>query len=254
MAIGALQMIRHANTESPPSLLWLRPPIEQLVGIGEEPPVVSVAMASSSTTGVASSRTSSPEIVCEVGVVGEVNADTTEAAALLGQLVELVADVGAARQLNLTKEGAAAVEDTEVGVEVTVAGSRLEQQRSEMMATLTLDGFDAAVGAIVYSAEAVVRPEQFVEHVVGGRAARFPSCTAHASRKAAWRLAIFSAHTGSLLALSSASSMRRLPASPNELVRRLAVSSADSLMEPYVDLSRAALMPACTAASIEDTS
>jgi hypothetical protein len=234
--------------------LWLRPPIEQLVGIDEEPPVVLVAMASSSTIGVASSRTSTPEIVGEVGVVGEVNVDTTEAVALLGQLVELVADVGAARQLNLTKEGVAAVEDTEVGVEVTVAGSRLEQRRSETMATLTLDGDDAAVGAIVYSAEAVVRPEQFIEHVLGGRAARFPSCTAHASWKAAWRLAIFSAHIGSRLALSSASSMRRLPASPNELVWCLAVSSADSSMDQYVDLSRAALTPACTASLTEDMS
>jgi hypothetical protein len=113
MAVGALRMIRHANTESSPSLLWLRPPIEQLVGIDEEPPVVSMEMVSSSTTGVASSRTSSPEIIGKVGAAGEVNADTTEAAALLGQLVELVADVGAARQLKLTKEGAAAVEDAE---------------------------------------------------------------------------------------------------------------------------------------------
>jgi hypothetical protein len=51
------------------------------------------------------------------------------------------------------------------------------------MATVTMDGVDAAVGLVVGSAEAVVRLEQFVEHVVGVRAARFPSRTAHASWK-----------------------------------------------------------------------
>jgi hypothetical protein len=74
------------------------------------------------------------------------------------------------------------------------------------------------------------------------------------SGKAAWRLAIFSAHTGSRLTLSSSRSMRRLPASPNQLVRRLAASSADSSMEAYPDLCRAASKPACTAASIEEAS
>jgi acetolactate synthase regulatory subunit len=52
------------------------------------------------------------------------------------------------------------------------------------MATVTMNGVDAAVGLIVGSAEAVVRLEQFVEHVVDVRAARFASCTAHASLKA----------------------------------------------------------------------
>jgi hypothetical protein len=85
---------------------------------------------------------------------------------------------------------------------------------------------------------------------VGGGAAVDGS----ASRQAAWCLANFSAHTGSCLALPSTSSMRHLPASPNQLERRLAVSSVDSSTDADIDLSRAALRPACMAASIEETS
>jgi hypothetical protein len=71
----------------------------------------------------------------------------------------------------------------EAGVEV--ARSRSKQQRSGIMATLAMDGIDAAAAVIVDSAEAAVRRGEFVEHVVGARAARFPSRTAQASWKAA---------------------------------------------------------------------
>jgi hypothetical protein len=212
--------------------------VEQVVDVTKQRLVSCAAVTAGTLAGVEFTGTTE-------GTSADVAARTETMAVSVVVMASFVREV-------VTVKRAPEISSAEVGVEV--ASSRLEQQRSGTMATLTLDGVDAAVGTIVYSAEAVVRPEQFVEHDVGGRAARFPSRTAHASRKAVWRLAIFSAHTGSRLALSSASSMRRLPASPNELVRRLAVSSADSSTEAYIDRSKAFSTAACTVASMDDTS
>jgi hypothetical protein len=130
-----------------------------------------------------------------------------------GHCVEQV--MGGARSESPSHTTPAEMEEAcEVDVEVAVTGSGSKELRSWTIATLVVDGLGA--GAAV-----------------------------DGSGKAAWRLAIFSAHTGSRLTLSSSRSMRRLPASPNMLVRRLAVSS-----EAYLDLCRAA----STAASIEEAS
>jgi hypothetical protein len=122
--------------------------VEQVVGVTKQRLVSCAAVAAGTLAGVEFMGTIE-------GTSADVAARTETMAVSVAVMASFVRDV-------VTVKRAPEISSAEVGVEIAVAGSRLEQQqRSGTMATLTLDGVDAAVGVIVDSAEAVVRPEQF---------------------------------------------------------------------------------------------